>query len=163
MGRINIVSGPGNYGWRIKEGTHWFDPERPNDIITEGPSVGPRGEPLIDPIIEYRNTKLPGADGPGISIIGGYVYRGSAIPDLYGNYVFADWSKSFGQGSGVLMTAEPARVPGELWPWQVVMELDAFVLGMGEDDDGELYVLTTDETGPVANTGKVYRIVPASQ
>lgn len=160
---VNIVHGPGNYGWRIKEGTHWFDPSRPNDIITDGPSVGPGGEPLVDPIIEYRNRKLPGADGPGITVIGGYVYRGRALPELVGQYVFADWSKSFNRGSGVLMTAQRPATPGEKWPWQVVLELDAFVLGMGEDGDGELYVLTTDATGPVGATGQVFKIVPAGE
>lgn len=163
---VNIVR-PGNYGWRIKEGTHWFDPKRPNAVITEGPSVGPRGELLQDPIVEYRNTKS-GGNGAGISIIGGYVYRGAALPALYGKYVFADWSKSFGRGSGSLLVAVPAQVmdpsaaSGELWPWHVLKNLDVFVLGMGEDSDGELYVLTSDEAGPVGNTGKVFRIVPSA-
>lgn len=158
---VNIVTGPGNYGWRIKEGTHWFDPSRPTEIITEGPLLGPRGEVLRDPVIEYRNTKLPGAEGPGISIIGGFVYRGSLLPELYGKYVFADWSKNFGDGSGSVMAAGPSSSWGELWPWRVLMDLDFFVVGMGEDSDGELYVLTTDNTGPVGTTGKVHRIVPA--
>lgn len=159
---VSIVSQPGNYGWRIKEGTHWFDPNRPNAVITEGPSTGPRGEPLIDPVIEYRNRKQPGSDGPGITVIGGYVYRGTALPELAGQYVFADWSQSFNRGGGVLMTAQRPDRPGEMWPWQVVLELNAYVLGMGEDADGELYVLTTDLTGPMGSTGKVYKIVPAA-
>lgn len=158
---VNIVSGPGNFGWRIKEGTHWFDPERPEEPAPEGPSVGPRGEPLIDPIIEYRNRgSFP--DGVGLSVIGGYVYRGSAIQDLYGQYVFADWSQRFDRGSGVIMTAERPSDPGAMWSWQVVLQLDEFVLGMGEDNDGELYVLTNEATGPVGSTGKVYKLVPSS-
>ncbi|MFO7265921.1 MAG: PQQ-dependent sugar dehydrogenase [Limnochordales bacterium] len=158
---VNIVNRPGNYGWRIKEGTHWFDPDRPDEVITEGPTVGPRGEPLIDPIIEYRN-RGSSPDGVGVSVIGGYVYRGSAIPELYGRYVFADWSRAFNRGAGVIMTAERPAEPGAMWPWQIVMELEEFILGLGEDADGELYVLTTEQTGPVGNTGKVYKIVPAS-
>lgn len=158
---VNIVSGPGNFGWRIKEGTHWFDPDRPDEIITEGPTTGPRGEPLIDPIVEYRN-RAGSRDGVGLSVIGGYVYRGDALPDLFGQYVFADWSRNFARGQGVIMTAERPIAEGELWAWQIVLELDEFVLGMGEDADGELYVLTNEETGPVGTTGKVYKIVPPS-
>jgi len=76
--------------------------------------------------------------------------------------VFADWSRAFNRGAGVIMTAERPAEPGAMWPWQVVMELEEFILGLGEDADGELYVLTTEQTGPVGNTGKVYKIVPAS-
>lgn len=156
---VNIVTGPGNFGWRIKEGTHWFDPDRPDEIITEGPTVGPRGEPLIDPIIEYRN-RAGSRDGVGVSVIGGYVYRGEALPDLFGQYVFADWSQNFARGQGVIMTAERPATEGDMWDWQIVLELEEFVLGLGEDADGELYVLTNEQTGPVGTTGKVYKIVP---
>lgn len=159
---VNIVARPGNYGWRIKEGTHWFDPDQPDEVITDGPSVGPRGEPLIDPIIEYRNRgSFP--DGVGVSIIGGYVYRGRAIPELYGRYVFADWSRFFNRGAGVLMAAERPDEPGAMWPWRIIMELDEFILGLGEDAEGELYVLTNQQTGPVGNTGKVYKMVPPAR
>src|SRR5690606_11775606 len=45
--------------------------------------------------------------------------------------------------------------------WEIVHErqLEEFVLAFGEDADGELYVLTTEQAGPQGETGKVYRIV----
>lgn len=44
------------------------------------------------------------------------------------------------------------------WPLSVAIELDQYVLGFGEDADGELYVLTTEERGPSGTTGRVWRI-----
>lgn len=158
---VNIVAAPGNYGWRIKEGAHWFNPQRPEQIVAAGPAVGPRGEPLVDPIIEYRNRGRFD-DGVGVSVIGGYVYRGRAVPGLYGRYVFADWSRTFNRGAGVIMVAERPDEPGAMWRWEIALELNEFVLGMGEDAEGELYVLTTERTGPAGDTGKVYKIVPAA-
>ncbi len=159
---VNRMAEPGNYGWNIKEGTHWFDPQDMQRVIEEGPDRGPMGEPLIDPIIEYRNSR--GHDeGIGTSVIGGHVYRGEAIAELRGHYVFGDWSSSPGVAAGVLLVAKP---PGEedrqddtLWPFDVVEEVAPYILGFGEDADGELYVLTSAERGPQGATGEVYKIV----
>jgi hypothetical protein len=38
------------------------------------------------------------------------------------------------------------------------VELDSYVLGFGQDNEGEIYVLTTDSLGPAGTTGKVYRL-----
>lgn len=155
---VNLVTEPGNFGWNIKEGTHWFDPDEPNAVLTDGPDAGPRGEALVDPVIEYGNLRQV-EDGRGISVIGGYRYRGEAIPELDGAYVFGDWSESFGEGAGTLFVAAPN---GDL-AWEIVYErtLDHFVLSIGQDAAGELYLLTTDSTGPQGETGRVYRLVAA--
>ena len=71
---VDIIERGGNYGWRCREGAHDFD--------TSGNC--PAG--LIDPVIEYSHSV-------GNSITGGYVYRGSAIAELDGRYVFADFSR----------------------------------------------------------------------
>ncbi|MDQ3460117.1 MAG: PQQ-dependent sugar dehydrogenase [Deinococcota bacterium] len=157
---VSLVDEPGNYGWNLKEGTHGFDPENPDEVIEpeEAPDTGPRGEELIDPVIEYGNLNVH-EDGRGISVIGGYVYRGGDIPDLEGHYVFADWSTSFGQPQGKLFVAAPPQAEGEMWEFVFDEELEYFVLGFGQDADGELYVLTTDTTGPADETGRVFRIV----
>jgi glucose/arabinose dehydrogenase len=165
---VNLVEEPGNYGWNLKEGTHGFDPDNPDEIIPpeEAPDTGPRGEPLIDPVIEYGNLRrdievepddLP--EARGISVIGGYVYRGSAIPELEGHYVFGDWSTEFPSPEGKLFVAAPPNGDGEMWEFVLDRELEHYVLGFGEDNEGELYVLTTDNTGPTGETGRVYRIV----
>lgn len=164
---VNIVKEPGNFGWRLKEGAFWFEPERPDAVITFGPTRGPRGEVLIDPIVQYRHPGRAahlGSEVPalGISVIGGYVYRGRALPDLYGHYVFGDWSTSFAEGKGKILLAKKVAQHGddEKWTIEKLLEVNRFVLGFGEDADGELYVLTTDRTGPTGTTGKVFKLVP---
>lgn len=162
---VNLVEEPGNYGWNVKEGTHGFDPENPNLIIEpeEATATGPRGEPLIDPVIEYGNVGEVSANhdppGRGISIIGGYVYRGSELPDLRGHYVFGDWSMSFGQPQGKLFVAEPPNGDAdEMWSFVHDAQLEQFILGFGEDADGELYLLTTENVGPTGTTGQIFKL-----
>jgi plastocyanin len=112
-------------------------------------------------VIEYLHANVE--DGLGVSLINGYLYRGSEIEGLQGNFVFGDWSQSFGEPGGRMFMAEPQDEG--LWP---ITELivtgenegfEKFVLGFGEDQDGELYVLTTEMGGPTGDTGKVYRII----
>lgn len=175
---INIVTGPGNYGWPIKEGSLWFDRTDARRVVLSGPIEGPMGEPLAEPIIVYTHpgVALQGlstvADGgtgatfasnlTGIAIVGGYVYRGNAIADLQGKYVFGDWSRSFRSALGQLFVATPPSGADESWTTERIMDLNEYVLGFGEDEDGEIYVLTTQRVGPSGTTGKVYKIV-ASQ
>lgn len=74
-----VISG-GNYGWAIKEGDFLFD--RTTGRVSDTPQRGtPAG--LIDPIRGTLGT-LEYDHGDGISITGGFVYRGQAIPQLYG-------------------------------------------------------------------------------
>jgi glucose/arabinose dehydrogenase len=160
----------GNFGWNIVEGSHGFDPDRPNEVLEPDQTEGPRGEEFVQPIIEYRNVRQQD-DGRGISVIGGYVYRGSELPDLQGRYVFGDWSLSFGEGRGKIFVAgedaeavefeRGAADAADRWGFLVDHEIGHYVLGFGEDDAGELYVLTSDSTGPTGETGRVYRIVAA--
>jgi glucose/arabinose dehydrogenase len=159
---VNRMETPGNYGWNIKEGTHWFDPDDLQRVVREGPDRGPMGEPLIDPVIEYRNPRGHG-EGIGICVIGGFVYRGRAIEELRGQYVFGDWSSRVGTGTGVLLVARPPRSDSprlkNLWPITVAQKLDHYLLGFGQDADGELYVLVSAREGPRGATGKVLKIV----
>lgn len=72
---INIIEKGKNYGWRIMEGKHCFNPETGCD--TTG---------LILPIWEYGHNE----DG-GYSITGGFVYNGKSAPGLAGKYIYADY------------------------------------------------------------------------
>ncbi len=87
---IDRVTLGGNYGWAVKEGEWLFN--RTNGTIGS-PPPGDRspGSPagLIDPISGPGGT-LQYDHGDGISITGGFVYRGNAIPELVGKYVFGD-------------------------------------------------------------------------
>jgi glucose/arabinose dehydrogenase len=165
---IYLVDRPGNYGWALKEASHCFDRLQPLQPPQECAQFGPMGEPIADPIVEYTNKKvgLIGVDnlgtGIGTAVVGGQVYRGSAIQDLAGLLVFADWSADFRQPSGQLFVA--ARPPGldRPWPFSRLAQLDMRILSLARDNAGELYVLTSDEFGPFGTTGKVFRLVAAN-
>ena len=96
---IDLITRGGNYGWAVKEGDFLFNRNPP----AGQPTLGPRspGVPagLIDPIsgpggtLQYDHTD-------GISITGGFVYRGTAIPELVGKYVFGDLAIRSQQGVG---------------------------------------------------------------
>lgn len=165
---VSIVTAGGNYGWNVKEATHCFSTSNPAEDLEECPDETPDGEPLIDPVIEYQNANQEG--GLGLSIIGGYIYRGQALSGFEGQYIFGDWSTQFGQGLGKLFVAMPSDTEGELWPMEELTiadredgNLNEFLLSIGEDLDGELYILTTETPGPTGETGKVYRLVPAGE
>ncbi|HSJ54794.1 MAG TPA: PQQ-dependent sugar dehydrogenase, partial [Anaerolineae bacterium] len=165
---VSVVTLGGNYGWNIKEGTHCFDPDRPDAQVEECPDTGRLGEPLIDPVIEYQNVNVEG--GLGLVVVGGNVYRGSALPELEGRYIFGDWSSSWEAPEGSLMVVTPSETEGELWEFEELSiasrengELGAYLLSFGQDADLELYVMTSGSAGPSGNDGQIYKIVPAAQ
>jgi glucose/arabinose dehydrogenase len=161
---VDIVEAGGNYGWRIQEGSHCFDPYAP----TEHPDQCPDemwGIPVQDPVLEYKNFGVFPEEGQGVAIMGGFLYRGNDVPELQGMYVYGDWSREFWEADGVLMAAD-ANAEG-FWPIHLleVTNIDEplpYVLSFGEDQDGEIYVLTSPSTGPLDEDGTVYRIAPAS-
>jgi len=114
-----------NLGWNLREGLHQYR--------------GPEPEGHVDPVYEYGRDQ-------GISVTGGFVYRGEVVPELYGNYVFGDyqtaqlWGLDLSDGEVVFRDLGVAIPGGEL-------------ASFGEGPDGELYALSL--SGPVS------RIVPA--
>lgn len=123
-----------NFGWRPREGSIQ-NPGSPN----EQPVT-----PATEPIYDYSH-------GAGISITGGYVYRGSAIPGLQGSYFFADygsdrfWSFRFDGTNRVDFQERTAELnSGSPKPFSGV---SAF----GEDGAGELYICDLD--------GEIYQII----
>jgi len=157
---VDVLVSGGNYGWNVKEGTHCYGASTCPDRT---PTTVRGGEPLRDPVIEYPNARLGSAPVSGVAVIGGYRYRGSAMPALAGDYVFADL-----QASGRLFAATPpddgsadASADGG-WPTRVLpIEGDAAAkldqcFSFGRDADGELYVLGRGRDG-----GGVHRLVPS--
>ncbi|MFK5922312.1 MAG: PQQ-dependent sugar dehydrogenase [Verrucomicrobiota bacterium] len=81
---IDWVEKGGNYGWEYMEGTHpqVFRKELMKLLMRK--ANPPRGTQFIDPVYEYSHAD-------GLSITGGFVYRGEKIPALQGYYVYGDW------------------------------------------------------------------------
>lgn len=162
---LNSVVKGGNYGWRIREGFECFDPKSPVKPPADCPKVGADGKPLIEPILVYKNFKRFAKDpeAKGISITGGYVYRGKALTELQGKYVFADWSRAWANPDGVLFAA--SRGADKKWTMEPLAlketaKLNAYVVAFGEDEQGELYALTTAKNALTGKTGKVFKLVP---
>ena len=126
-----------NYGWRLREGT----------IST--PGVGGAPPPgNVDPILDYGRSV-------GGTVIGGYVYRGSAIPALQGKYIFGDYvaGKIFTLDYDGTNASNFQDITSELFPTRV----GGFRLGnpssFGEDASGELYICDI-------GSGNLYKIIP---
>jgi len=151
---VNIVVGGANYGWAIREGSSCFDPFDSGTPLPDCPGVGPvLGDPLIDPIAEYSHAD-------GIAIVGGYVYRANPASPMHGLYFCGDFSLDFGP-TGRLFLLDMASTPVQ---WHELIPssgpLGRFLFGIGEDQDGQLYVLSSANLGPRGNTGTVHRLVP---
>jgi glucose/arabinose dehydrogenase len=135
-----------NYGWRVREGNH--------DNVTSAP---PAYQPLYGPIHEYDRAS-------GQAITGGYVYRGTALPNYRGRYFFADyvagrvWSAGLsidavGEGRATTVTDHTASLS----------QLGAIgnVSSFGIDADGEILIVSYSRgailrlvsTGPTTPTG----------
>lgn len=165
---VNVVESGGNYGWNVYEGTHCFSTDDP-DAEDAGPcpEEDTWGNPLLMPVIEWRNINHP--FGIGLVVVGGTIYRGENVPELQGKYVFGDWSTSRATASGQLFVADVGDVNGDLWPMHALSTTedtmgvlsDDAILAFGIDESDELYVLTTSTTGPSERDGKVYRFAPA--
>lgn len=157
---VNIITKGGNYGWRIKEGTFDFDATAPSG-----------GGPLIPPIAQYAHPSVtigsPALPKVGISITGGFVYRGSAIAGLQGKYIFGDYNgnqtSNTTTAAGVLMGLEET-VP-DTWAFSVLGVTATRILAFGRDEQGELYIATEvirgprDDPGTALPTGAIYKIV----
>jgi glucose/arabinose dehydrogenase len=134
--------GPTNWGWDNCEGNHTFEGEQcPGD-----------SQP---PVAEYPHSGNPfaGPPGCGYSVLGGYVYRGTAIPWLRGTYFYAEycgaqtWTLKWAGGQ---LVEGPTDITQDLYPgWpNNYDQLTSF----GQDNRGEMYV--------VSGSGTIYRIDP---
>jgi len=162
---INIVENGANHGWPKAEGYASFEQKNP----TEEAKLEKRTAPaeLIAPILVYPHNKSFGSSPAyGISVTGGHIYRGKAIPELQGNYVFGDWGTSWAVDKEGLFVG----VPGDSGQWS--MELlpgkmptgskDAMVSKIDRDADGELYILTNGSRQPQNPDGFIWKVVPAN-
>ena len=168
---INVIVNGGNYGWRLREGFDGFDPKNPRSAPTNAVTVGADGKPFVDPVLTYKTLRGRGADSNafGVTVTGGYVYRGKAIPALVGKYIFADWSRSMAIADGTLLVATipSGNAAGARWTAEPLAVKDfpdgrikSFIWALGEDADGELYVLANGINSAFGTRGKVFKLVP---
>ena len=122
---INIGVMGANYGWPCREATNPY-------------GQGCAGD-FTEPVFEYGHSD-------GISITGGYVYRGCKMPDLHGQYFFSDFAY---QQNSPLWSIDSDGEPGDVWESNVGVLIATF----GEDEQGEL--LTADY-----EDGRLLRMVP---
>jgi hypothetical protein len=131
---VNVVDvdwGGYNFGWNIMEGTQCYEDD------------GCDRSGLTLPALDYGHDQ-------GCSVTGGYVYRGSALPELAGHYFYSDFCSGFlrsfryENGSAAAHTTWPVGRAGN-------------ILSFGRDGDGELYLLAID--------GRILKLVraPAGQ
>lgn len=152
---VDLVRRGGNYGWRAKEGRHCFDYVNPDQHPRTCDDTG-----MTDPILEYNNCNVH-RECKGISVTGGHVYRGAHAP-WQGKYFFGDWSRTFAVRDGHLFVATRGAGGWTMEDIKIgnVSGFNSYILGFGQDAAGEIYVMTTDTTGPVGGLDKVYKIVP---
>jgi glucose/arabinose dehydrogenase len=137
---VHRIENGGNYGWSIKEGFHPFHPERRQRVDPAGP--------IRPPIVEYPHAPTRDRRDSGLSITGGYVYRGKRIPELAGVYVYGDFDS--GRIWGLRYDNGKLLANDELIDLSRGGKLN--IASFGEDAEGELYILAFD--------GKIHELVP---
>lgn len=135
---IDILEKGKNYGWRIMEGFHIHDSAQYHN-----------GAAYALPIAEYQHPE-------GVSVTGGYVYRGKNYPAMNGLYIFGDWAfKLFylqpdGKGGWSRHNCPVEGHTGNKFNFRI----NSF----GEDEKGEIYAVTQDSVGAISPTGVIYAI-----
>ena len=137
---VDLITKGGNYGWNLRERFHEYKKKQKA-----------RGE-TIDPVIEYPHNAGMAAEAkfpthtPGVSITGGYVYRGKKLPELKGVYIYGDFQ--MGTIWGLRHAGGKVVEHGELSKANALRTIASFA----EDQSGELYVLSFD--------GHIYALTP---
>lgn len=126
---VNRIVKGGNYGWPLREGLHAYQRG-----VKESELEG-----LIEPVAEYHHRD-------GISVTGGHIYRGKAIPELVGAYVYGDFA------TGRLWAVHEDREGGD-HEVHDLMRTRKQIASFAEEPSGEHLLLCFD--------GRIYRLVPA--
>ncbi len=133
---IVLIEKAGNYGWNAREGFHAFG---------GGEGTGP----FIEPIAEHSHREA-------LSITGGVVYRGQAIPKLEGVYVYADFA--FSTIWGIRMVDGKPTKPAVIGKksGELVTSIDAM-------QDGTILFSTFNRGQDKGNPGSLWKVVAGSQ
>nr|XP_039248973.1 HHIP-like protein 2 isoform X1 [Styela clava] len=150
---VDIIKKGGNYGWRAYEGFKCYDPNICNKNFVKN---------YIPPIHAYSHSV-------GKSITGGYVYRGCQNPNLEGKYIFGDfqYGKLFLLREGkngkwrrqnICMGSDDVCKNGG-----IQNQFAKYILSFGEDEQGEIYMLSTHNPIPGLPGGRIYKFVDPSR
>ncbi len=140
---VDIIEKGKNYGWRATEGFHIYDT-----------ALYKKGGHFTLPVIEYPHPE-------GVSITGGYVYRGKQYPAMEGKYIFGDWAfKVFYMeknetGKWIKKNCHFQGKDNNTFSFRI----NSF----GTDEAGEIYMVTQNEIGAIDPSGIVYKIVLANK
>ena len=135
---VDIVELGKNYGWNRKEGSFLYNS---NGTVSPDPNPNPA---FVNPVFEYDHDD-------GVSVIGGFTYRGAALPALAGKYVFGEFVGRLFYGDLNSRGIQELRIGTN--PRDFGMRIKGF----GIDEAGEIYVLG-DSGGSTG--GQVLKIVP---
>ena len=134
---VDIIERGGNFGWRNREGTFI-----PTFSIDAPPLTGT----VIDPIAMYAHPGVVKGTPPlpqlGVSITGGFLYRGAAIPAMQGKYIFGDYSQLGAEPRGILLGLEESA---GTWSLSVLdieggNPIGRFIQAFGENEAGEIFI-----------------------
>jgi uncharacterized repeat protein (TIGR03806 family) len=121
---VDRVPAGGNLGWPLREGSHCL-----NNPPCDEPD-------LVDPVLDYAH------DGQASAVVGGFVYHGTAVPELIGRYVFADYSRG-----------DVFAVAGSGTP-QLIARTGRRITSFAEEPNGELLIVDLEG-------GEILRLEPA--
>ncbi len=162
---VNLGMKGANYGWGNREGT-WIIDEKNENALFPLPSYDAKYG-YTYPVAQYDHDIPSDYEGfYGIAITGGYVYRGKAIPELVGQYIFADFGNDgrfFHVSVDELVNGKQAQIKElrlfdgkKSASFLEIIDSKRSDVRFGVDEQGEIYVTSKSD-------GKVRKLVPLSK
>ena len=168
---VNLGIPGANYGWSDREGTWIVDPFDFTNLYEISGGFEAEGLGYTYPVLQYGRSSWSGSTASQRSIVGGFVYRGKAFPELFGKYIFGDFpvGRLFYADVKDLVDGQVADLDTQVFELIPVQAMgmgpeNPTTLGnivgneranqrFGLDEDGELYITSK-------HNGKVYKVVP---
>ncbi|KAM1824353.1 hypothetical protein ACFX13_023951 [Malus domestica] len=158
---VDLVTKGGNYGWRVYEGPFRYNPPKSPGGNTSASSINP-----IFPVMGYTHSEVNKAE-ESASITGGYFYRSTTDPCMYGRYIYADLYASgiwtgleTPEGSGNFTTAKIVVSCALDSPIQCGAEAGSsvtalgFIFSFGQDNRKDIFMLTSSGLYRVAKPSR---------
>ncbi|KAJ8041500.1 HHIP-like protein 2 [Holothuria leucospilota] len=146
---IDIILNGGNYGWRAMEGNSCFD----TNLCSNEEFIGAN---YVAPIHVYNHTV-------GKSVTGGHVYRGCLYPNLQGLYIYGDFFNGrlfkLEENGTAWTNTEICLGTNDVCTGNLLNSFPQNILSFGEDESGEIYMLTTNLASSANPGGKIFRFV----